>query len=72
MAGGRLTEGRMAGKWREGKWPEENTAVVQTKEVLEANFRAGGFSVQLAEQEGDWPKVTGSWGFLDPQDRYDH
>lgn len=54
----------MAGKWREGKGPGENTAIVQTKRVLEANVKADGFTVQLAGQE-DWPKVTGSWRFLD-------
>lgn len=54
----------MAGKWREGKWPEENTAVVQTKGVLETNVRAGGFNVPLAGKMMTDPRSQGpgdSW-----------
>lgn len=53
------------GRQEEGSGRTLEGDSAQTKGVLEANLRAGGFNVQVVEQELDWPEVAGTLGFLD-------
>lgn len=53
------------GRQEEGSGRTLEGDSAQIKGVLEANLRAGGFNVQVVEQELDWPEVAGTLGFLD-------